>query len=66
MNFSENDFCFSFTCKLCAVGPCVQALVQILSIIHLFGTSGVQIIGRNWRLIGYFVTQTKKNTEKNT
>ena len=29
-------------------------------------TGGVQIIGRNSRFIGYFVTKTKKNTEKNT
>ena len=27
-------------------------------------TGGVQIIGRNSRFIGYFVTKTKKNTEK--
>ena len=38
MNFSENDFCFSFACEFCAVRPCVRALVQFLSIIHLFGT----------------------------
>ena len=29
-------------------------------------TGKVQIIGRNSRFIGYFVTKTKKNTEKNT
>ena len=29
-------------------------------------TGGVQIIGRNSRFFGYFVTKTKKNTEKNT
>ena len=29
-------------------------------------TGGVKIIGRNSRFIGYFVTKTKKNTEKNT
>ena len=27
-------------------------------------TGGVQIIGRNLRFVGYFVTKTKKNTEK--
>ena len=27
-------------------------------------TGGVQIIGRNSRFVGYFVTKTKKNTEK--
>ena len=27
-------------------------------------TGGVQIIGRNSPFIGYFVTKTKKNTEK--
>ena len=29
-------------------------------------TGGVQIIGRNSRFMGYFVTKTKKSTEKNT
>ena len=27
-------------------------------------TGGVQIIGRNSRFMGYFVTKTKKSTEK--
>ena len=26
MNFSENDFHFSFACKLCAVEPCVPSI----------------------------------------
>ena len=36
----------------------------LIKIILLKYTGGVQIIGRNLRFFGYFVTKTKNNTEK--
>ena len=52
---------------LCGVGTFCSTEVSDSSVkINVVATGGVQIIGRNSRFIGYFVTKTKKNTEKNT
>ena len=53
--------------KLLETGVCTNDNLPSVTLInnHIKCTGGHLIIGRNSRFIGYFVTKTKKNTEKN-